>query len=112
MYIDIVIIIAADFETLLIDVNEKISETSQEIKKKQHLISSTSLCSVGAINELKLFRGANCLDDFIKSIRDLINNYNSVIQKYPKIELSKEEAYKHYHQKSVGYMTVNLIIKL
>ena len=77
---------------------QKISETSQEIKKKQHLISSASFCSVGAVNEFKLFRGENCLDSFIKSIEELINNYNSIIQIYPKIELSKQEAYKHYHQ--------------
>jgi len=92
------LIIAADFETLLIDINQKISKTSQEIKKKQHLISSASFCSVGAINEFKLFRGENCLDHFIKSIEELINNYNSIIQKYPKIQITKEEACKHYHQ--------------
>ena len=49
------LIIASDFETLLIGVNQKISETSQEIKKKQHVISSASFCLVGAIKEFKLF---------------------------------------------------------
>jgi len=92
------LIIAADFETLLIGINQKISKTSQEIKKKQHLISSASFCSVGAINEFKLFRGENCLDHFIKLIEELINNYNSIIQKYPKIQITKVEACKHYHQ--------------
>jgi len=93
------LIIAADFETVLIDMNKKVSETSQEIKKKQHIISSAAYCSVGAVNKFKQFRGEQCLDDFIKSIEEVINEYNKVIQQHPNVELTTEEAYRH-HQRS------------
>ena len=74
--------------------NEK-SETSSEIKKAHHVVSAISYVVVTEVEinqpKMQLFIGENSMQDFIKSIKNLADDYIINSQKFREPTMSKED---------------------
>ncbi len=93
------IAIYSDIEALLIKSNDKISETSQEIKKQIHIPASVGYNVVTPmemdIPKMKYFRGKNCMIDYVNELKLFLNVWFSNSQKYPRAKMSKDDWAKY-----------------
>jgi hypothetical protein len=87
-----------DTEAILEPINENIGKAT--LRKQKHIASSYAYKFISDIelsNTYKLYRGDDPLKDFMLSLENVISEYYSKVNKYPKCpKLSKKELNEYY----------------
>lgn len=77
--------IYADLESLLVPLLDKF----------HHVVSSASFVTVGCISKFKLYRGENCMEEFVNGIKEIITEFSSKQQQFRRAIMTTEDYAKY-----------------